>query len=474
MTKRELPQHIKKIVFINPYPYYAKGINEATLYPPLGVAYLSAVLEQKNIECRIIDAAAFRLTDVDIYRKIKTYKPDAIGITSNIVTARSAIEIGTFLRKKFPDTWILYGGPYATAESDLLLKQTRGDIVVRGEGERTIVDLIYNIGKLPEVKGISYRYGKTIIRNQERELIEDLDSIPFPAYHLLPNFRMYRSRSRRSPIGFLISSRGCPYGCIYCNKNIFGRRFRMRSPANVMTEIELLVGRYNVKQIDILDDNFTLYMPRAEKIFDEVIKRNIHVLFNFQNGIRADRITPKLVHKMKLAGVYKAGIGIESGDPAIQKIIKKSLDLKTVMKASKLLRKEGIIVVGFFMIGIPGENAEAIQRTIDFAIKVDPHIANFSIVVPLPQTELFDMVKKGGKFLSDIEHGAKTGFYADNFTFEYGDINQAFIQKYASKAYKEFYMRPSKILDILSSIKSYGELKWIVDTAKPLVRFLCT
>jgi radical SAM superfamily enzyme YgiQ (UPF0313 family) len=143
------------------------------------------------------------------------------------------------------------------------------------------------------------------------------------------------------------------------------------------------------------------------------------------------------------------------------------------MKASRLLRREGIIVVGFFMIGIPGEDAQSVQKTIDFAKKVDPHIANFSIVVPLPQTELFDIVKKGGKFTSDVEHGTKTGFYADDFTFEFGDINAEFIRKYASKAYKEFYLRPSKILDILLSIKSFGELKWIIDTAKPLVRFLC-
>jgi len=468
-----LPKQIKRIVFINPNPYYAKGINEATLYPPLGIAYLSAVLEEHDIECKIIDAAALQLTLRDIYKEVKVFKPDAIGITSNIVTARGAMETGIYLRTKFPNEWIIYGGPYATAESDYILKKTHGDIVVRGEGELTIVDLTNSPGNLAEIHGISYRLGSKIVRNQERELIGNIDSIPFPAYHLLPDFRLYRSRNRKSPIGFLISSRGCPYSCIYCNKNIFGRRFRSRSPANVLTEIELLVGRYHVRQIDILDDNFTLDIPRAERIFDEIIKRDIRVLFNFQNGIRADRITPELVHKMKLAGVYKAGIGIESGDPAIQKIIKKSLDLSTVMKASRLLRREGIIVVGFFMIGIPGEDAQSVQKTIDFAKKVDPHIANFSIVVPLPQTELFDIVKKGGKFTSDVEHGTKTGFYADDFTFEFGDINAEFIRKYASKAYKEFYLRPSKILDILLSIKSFGELKWIIDTAKPLVRFLC-
>jgi anaerobic magnesium-protoporphyrin IX monomethyl ester cyclase len=248
----------------------------------------------------------------------------------------------------------------------------------------------------------------------------------------------------------------------------------MRSAANVMSEIELLVGRYKVKQIDVLDDNFTLDVGRAEKIFDEIVKRKISVLFNFQNGIRADRLTLRLVKKMKLAGVYKTGIGIESGDPQIQKIIKKSLSLAKVIRAVKMLRREGIIVVGFFMIGIPGENLATIEKTIKFAIKVNPHIANFSIVVPLPQTELFEMVKNGGKFLTPLHQGSNTGYYSGDFSFTYGDLNPEFIRKYAASAYRKFYFRPAKIFDIMTSIKSMGELRWIVDTAKPLVRFLCS
>lgn len=473
MSVKKWPE-IKKIAFVNPYPYYAKGTNEATLYPPLGLAYLSSVLEKQNIECRIIEGAAYRLTPQEIYRQIREFKPDAVGITSNIITARAAIELGIGVRKRFPHQLLLFGGPYATAEDEYVLKMTHGDVVVRGEGEATIVDIVRNIRDISLVKGVTYRTGKHIIRIPTRELIEDLDSIPFPAYHLLPDFRYYRSRSRREPIGFLLSSRGCPYGCIYCNKNIFGKRFRMRSAANVLTEIELLVGRYNVKQIDILDDNFTLYVARAEQIFREVIKRNIHVLFNFQNGIRADRLTPGLVKTMKQAGVYKAGIGIESGDPKIQKIIKKSLSLARVTRAVKMLRREGIIVVGFFMIGIPGENRDTIEKTIRFAIDVNPHIANFSVVVPLPQTELYDMVKKGGTFLTPMHQGANTGYYSGDFSFEYGDLNPEFIRTYAAYAYRKFYLRPSKILDILTSIKSLGELRWMVNTAKPLLRFLCT
>lgn len=463
---------IKKIVFIGAYPYYAKGINEATLYPPLGVAYLSAVLEKQNIECKIIDAAVFRKSNKEVAKEVRDFNPDIIGITANIITAKAAMELGQWLRKKFPNKLMIYGGPYATAYPETILKKTDGNIVVRGEGEITITELLQNIENLKVVKGISYKLGKRVVHNPDRELIEDLDTVPFPAFHLLPDFKHYRSRSRKTPIGFLMSSRGCPYQCIYCNSNIYGKKFRPRSPANVLTEIELLVGRYGVKQIEVLDDNFTLDMGRAEKIFDEVLKRKIKVLFNFQNGVRADRLNLRLVKKMKKAGTYKATIGVESGDPRVQKIIKKSLDLKKVIYASKILRKEGILVFCSFMIGLPGETAESLQRTIDFAIKVNPHVANFMVVVPLPQTELYRMIKSEGKFTKKIDFGSDTGFYTDNFYYEIGEVNQRLVHEYVAKAYRQFYFRPSKFIDSFLAIRTYKEFKWTMGATTPLLKVI--
>jgi len=402
-TMKKYAAHtIQKALFINPNPTYAKGTNEATMYPPLGIAYIASTLEKQGIVCKIIDAHVLRLDQKEIYQQAKSFHPDIIGITAMIVSAEAAISLGAYLRKKFPNTLLVFGGPYPTAESAFVLKQTNGDIVVQGEGEDTIVDIIRRPNELPSILGISYRSGKTIRQNPPRPLIADLDSIPFPAYHLLPSFSHYKSRSRRTPIGVMLTTRGCPYACIYCNKNIFGKTFRMRSPTNVLTEMELITGRYGVRQIDILDDNFTLNTQWAETVLDKMIERKINVLLNFQNGVRADRLTPRLVKKMKRAGTYKAGIGIESGDPAIQKIIKKSLSLPKVKRAIDMLRKQNIVTVGFFMIGIPGETGSTIQKTIDFAKKVNPHIATFSVVVPLPQTELYDIVKQDGVFIDTL------------------------------------------------------------------------
>jgi len=462
---------IRKAICINPYPSYAKGTNEATVYPPLGLAYIASSLEKHGVICNIVDAHALKLDHQAICRMVRAFRPDMIGITTNIVTASGAVALGAYLRKKFPRALLVFGGPYATAESAFVLKKTRGDVVVVGEGEETIVDVIKHQERLASVPGICFRIGNTIHRTPARPLITDLDTIPFPAYHLLPPFSSYKSRSRATPIGVILTTRGCPYSCIYCNKNIFGKTFRMRSPGNILTEMELLTGTYGIRQIDVLDDNFTLNTTWAETVLDGIIKRKIRVLLNFQNGVRADRLTPRLVAKMKQAGTYKVGIGIESGDPVIQKIIKKSLSLSRVMNASRMLRQAGIVVAGFFMIGIPGETDRSIQKTIDFAKKVNPHIANFSVVVPLPQTELYDIIKRDGTMTGN--HGSTTGFFSDHVGFEIGAVNEAFIQKYVSVAYKSFYMRPSKIIDILLSIRSASEMQWIVDTARPLVRFLC-
>lgn len=453
---------IKKVVFVNPFPYYTPGINEATVYPPLGITYLAAVLEKRDIEVKIIDANIFTLTNKEVFKQIKNFNPEIIGITSHIISARAARELGVFLRKKFPNKIIIFGGPYATSQPDIILKEAKADFVVKGEGELTIVDLIENIDNAESVKGISYWKNNKIIHNPPRELIEDLDTVPFPAYHLLPEFKYYHSRSRRTPIATLLGSRGCPFQCIYCNSNIFGKRFRPRSVSNILYEVELLVGRYKVKQIDIIDDNFTLDIARAEKFFDEIIKRKIKLSFNFQSGMRADRVTPVLARKMKKAGVYKTLIGVESGDLRIQKLIKKSLDLRKVVRTVKLLRKHGIIVICSFIIGLPEETRESLQKTIDFAVKVNPHIANFERAVPFPQTELYKMVKEKGRFTEKIDYGTNTGYFSNKFSYEIGIVNQALVNEFLARAFRQFYFRPSKAFDMIFSIRSIGELRWTI------------
>lgn len=454
---------IQRLLLINPYAWYARGVNESTIYPPVGLSYVAAIAERCGIQCAIIDAAVLKLPIESCITKIKSFSPDCIGITSNIVTAQAAINTGKEIRTRFPEIPLVFGGPYATAYPEYILQQTKGYLVVRGEAEETIKELLTERTPLSSILGISYSYKNTYIHTNQRPLIKDINIIPFPAYHLLPPLSLYKSRNRRTPMGVILSSRGCPYQCIYCNANIFGKQFRPRSVENVLEEIHLLINKYHIQQLDILDDNFTLLENRAEAIFDGIITRKHNILINLQNGVRADRLTTRLIKKMKQAGVYKATIGVETADLGIQKTIKKSLSLPKVIWAIKQFRKEGIITACTFIFGLPGETKKTIERTITFAIRANPHIANFSALVPLPQTAVYQMIQKDGAFLQPIEYGLPTGFITDKLYFTLGSVNQQLVSFAMSKAFKQFYFRPVKFVDIIKTILSWKEILWTVN-----------
>ena len=328
---------LKKIAFVCPYPYYARGINEATLYPPIGLASIAAYLEKHDVTCIIIDANVTEEKPEQILEQLKLFQPDIVGIQMNIVTAQAGIELAKLVKEKL-STKIVIGGPFATSKYEKLLTDTGAFAIVRGEGEQTFLEITQE-KKLEDIEGIAFKDTKQeIIITQNRELFPDINQFPYPAYHLLPDLRKYRARARKTPFAPIFTSRGCPYRCIFCNANIFGKTFRARDPEHVIGEIDMLVQKYRVKQIDIIDDNFSYDIKRANKILDLIIERNYNLAINFQNGVRADRLTRELVHKMKLAGVYKVGIGIESANEKIRKSIKKGLDIKTVEQALQWFR----------------------------------------------------------------------------------------------------------------------------------------
>lgn len=455
----------KRILLVNPYPYYASGIGDVTMYPPLGLAYIAAVLERAGHECRIIDANVLAIGTKDTAKEIHSFGPDILGISANVATARAALELvaeteGPFLK--------VCGGPYPTSMPAKFLSEF--DVVVRGEGEMAFLDIASGV-PLRMIDGISYSRGKKIINNRQRALMENLDALPMPAYHLLPPLSRYRAISRKKPVAPIMTSRGCPYQCIYCTKNMFGPRFRARSPENVIDEVRYLVNELGARQIDVLDDNFTFDMRRASLILDGIIKEKLDIAINCQVGVRADRMTPGLVGLMRRAGVFKAGIGVESGDPCVLKRIGKHLELSKVVKAVGLLRQNGIIVQTFFMLGLPYDTEESMRKTIDFAKRLDPHIASFSVTTPFPGTPLHEIVSKEGRFLCDLDHGITHGFFSGEPSYEIrGSVKPEVVRKFYALAYKEFYGRPSKMLDLLSTARSLDELGWIKDSAMSILK----
>lgn len=454
------------IVLINPWPK-AEGINEATIEPPLGLAYIAAVLEREGFKPDIVDASVLRLKVGKVAEIVLQKKPKIVGISANVISARSAFEISRILKRKNKNLKVIFGGPHPTALPKETLEKSKADAIVLGEGEETALEICQRMKRkrplFKNVAGLVYRENGEIIQNERRPLIGDLDSLPFPAYHLLPDLNCYKTRARKKPVASIFTSRGCPFQCVYCSSNIFGKKYRMRSPQNVLEEIDYLVKHYQVKQIDILDDNFTLIKERTDKIFDGLIARGHNLAINLQSGIRADRVDKELIKKMRKAGVFKIAFGVETGDKRVLKIIKKSLDLRAVLKATKWAKKEGITTYGFFMFGLPGETKTSMQKTINFAKKMDPDIAHFGITVPFPGTELYEEIKRRGKFLISVEDGLSSGFEAGEVFYTLDKLNPQLVQYFYKKAYREFYFRPAKIIQMVFSIKSIPELKWILE-----------
>jgi radical SAM superfamily enzyme YgiQ (UPF0313 family) len=188
--------------------------------------------------------------------------------------------------------------------------------------------------------------------------------------------------------------------------------------------------------------------------------------------VRIESLDQQNIDKMRKAKIWKLPIGVESGDSAILKKIKKQLDLDRVLEVTRMAKRSGMKVYGFFVIGLPGDTQESMQKTIDFAIRMDPNIANFCMCIPFPGTELYEMVKTSGRFLIDVDDGIDVGFYANEVFYEIGDSNRATVLKYYKKAMRDFYFRPKKVIELVTSISSMNELRWFFETALSVIKNL--
>lgn len=462
------------IVLINPSPgNEARGLNETSVWPPVGLAIMASVLESHGYKVILVDANMERLTIAEVLRRV----PQGallVGISLNSFTYNYVRELCACLRQEHVCLPIILGGPLPSADPELVLRDFGCDMVVRGEGEFAIVKIAQNVeGGAPiyqDVSGggwVDGTSGKFMLAPVERIL--DLDKLPFPAFHLLPPLKCYKSRSRKRPIAPLITSRGCAYGCSFCSKDIFQRKVTFRSADNVLAEIDMLVNDYGVRQLDILDDNFAMNKERMAAIFDGLIKRDYRLSINLNVGIRSEGLTKEVFAKMKKAGVFKVAFGIESADPRVLELCNKKLRLDVLERAIKLAKDAGMVVYGFFIIGLPGEDEEAFHRTLDFARKVDLDIANFTIAVPFVGTELFRQVASKGKFLLDTTRDLNVGFYSGQVFYEYPGTTKEDVLRRYKIAYGSFYTPWRQLRQVLA-MRSFSEFSWFVQTGWAVLR----
>ncbi|MCX5771530.1 MAG: radical SAM protein, partial [Candidatus Hydrogenedentes bacterium] len=328
--------------------------------------------------------------------------------------------------------------------------------VVRGEGEAPMSELIEHLlsgGTAAGIAGISWVDRGRIVHNPDRPFQPNLEKGLYPDWSLFP-IKHYSSLARRNDHSLPITtSRGCPFGCTFCYKGIYGRRLRMRQPEDVVGEWEHLVRRYGVREIAVLDDAFTFDVGRAIRICELIVERGLaHVPWSTTNGIRVDNVTPELFQAMRRAGCYRVYFGIESGVQSVLDSLKKGITIEQVRRAITLANQSGLEVGGYFMLGNVGETADDMEATIKFALQLDLDYAQFSIATPYPGTEMFEQVRRGGRLL--IRSWEELATYGAA-VFEMDQIDPAFVGRMFRKAIRRFYFRPRYMLHQMRELMTW-------------------
>jgi len=422
------------MILINPYSEFERWFT----YPYLGTAYLASALEEIGEEVEIIDCQY--MPDFREYLLNALPRHEMVGISINVSNVSSGLEIAGLIRSTHPEKKIIMGGPLATAVPDQLLPRY-SDIVVLGEGEETIVEIVTGTD-LSKIKGIAYWDGE-VRTNPPRKFIDNLDRIPYPAWHLV-NLDGERSPVRRK-MAIMMTSRGCPFKCINCTKLVHGYRYRERSIPNIMGEIDYLVERFGIEEIHFWDDLFTYKPERVKELCRSIINRKYKKLrFALPGGIRADINDREMFKLMREAGFYTVIVAVESGVQRIIDSLGKRLDLKKVKPTVDTLKELGFRVGAFFMLGTPYDNSETMRKTIDFARKLKVHHAYFFITIPFPGTKLYDLVKAEGRFLQDMRLCSRA-YDEGKAVYEFGQLKAEDVNRIFKNAYREFYFRPDQI-----------------------------
>ena len=445
-----------KITLVNP--------PQSTRYPqpPIGLALIGAILEKEGYPVKILDANATGLMPEEVSKAI----PDAdiVGITAMTPTIGTALRIAHHLKKDRPGLKIIIGGPHVTLLPEETLASSNDiDVIVRGEGDETVIELLRAIeigGSLNNIGGISYKADGKIIHTSDRTSYTDMDSLPYPAYHLLPwkKYQPHPPHGRQMPFGAMVTSRGCPYRCAYCSKPVFGSKFRAQSPERVVEEMTYLHQKFGVKEIAFYDDSFTLDKKRVHAIADKIMEKGLKIAWTCET--RVNLVDKELLHHMKQAGCYSVAYGIESASPEIIKTLQKDITLEQVETAVRDSRGVGLLVIGYFMLGSPGDTPETIRQTIEFAKKLKVDFAQFSVTTPFPGTELYDIYMRDRKENIAWEKFVYAG--TDNPAtpvFESDKLSRQDLQSWTSRAYREFYLRPAYVWQRLRRCTSWGEIK---------------
>ncbi|MFA5364801.1 MAG: radical SAM protein [Candidatus Bathyarchaeia archaeon] len=363
--------------------------------PPLGLAYLAAVLKQDGIPVKILDLNA-QTASIDGY--LLHEKPDVVGVTCTIANAVNAFEVAKQTKQVLPNSTVVFGGPYPSMMGAKLLEEhPEVDASLVGEAEYTFLEFVKQLqaGKnLGSVGGLIYRKDNAVKTNPVLKPVLPLDQIPYPAREEL-DMPLYKEN-----MGTVFTSRGCPQQCVFCSRPVFGKLWRGHSPEYVLAEIEQLIKNYHISTLSVLDDNFTVDLNRAEQILDGIIAKKWKLGIYFWNGMRVDHINEPLLTKLKRAGCTAINFGVESVDPKVIGFIQKGVTLEQIEHAITLTKQAGIKANTFLMIGNPKDTAVSAGKLVDFVQRIQVDGVHLSMATPILGTPFWDWVEQNGRWLN--------------------------------------------------------------------------
>lgn len=385
----------RRVLFISPH-YPANHYGGINYYPPMGIAYLCEVLKHVGVETSIVDMG--RLWPLEyLFEQIDSFAPELIAVSMMTFRYRHHYELVDAVKSRYPSIPIVAGGPHVTAWKARVLEQCGSlDLGVSLEGEYTMKELCEGV-EIDAVKGLLHRDADGIRFNGERDLIADLDGIPFPKYESIDLSQYFEVR-------LLCSSRGCPYHCTFCqSKSMLGTRFRARSAANIFAEIMFWYERGS-RIFNFVDDNFTLDKQRVAALCRLIIDAGICDLDLYASGVRADKVDHDLLQLMKQAGFSHLSFGVEATSNSVLKFLKKHETIEEIEAGVKMARDMGFYVTLYFMVGSPYETMADVKRSIAFAKRYATGGCNFGSIMPIPDTELMDWVNSNGRLLMEPDY----------------------------------------------------------------------
>lgn len=461
----------KRVTLVNS-PYFLRGSSTFKYVEgytiPFGILLLAAVIQRDlpDTAVNIVDGKAEDLSPDTLLNRILETTPDLVGISSFTCSINDALLLSKWIKEANQDIKIVLGGVHVSQLPDEIIKDPNVDFVIRGEGEYSFRNLVAG-HNIEDIKGLAYKdsIGR-VHMHPEFGIVDDLDELPAMAYNLVDMSKYFPTAGQchRFPASAMITSRGCPGQCIYCSSSVSGKKVRYRSAKNIINEIKFLVNNYGIKEIIFMDDVFTSNKDRLLEFCQLVQDEKINIVWDCSS--RVQHVDEEILLVMKKSGCSQLSFGVETGDENVLKSIKKGQTLDHVRKKVALSRKAGIETRSSFILGFPADTIESMQKTIDFAIELDPHLVSFYIATPFPGTEMYDWAVKNNKLLTknwslyDHQH----------HILNIPSATPEQIDHMYKLAYNSFYYRPKFILKRLLMLRSFYDIKSAFKAVKMTIK----